>query len=539
MPKIGSPATDRELLWRVRLGDERAYGALYERHSPIALRLARTLVRRPHDADDAMSEAFASILGAIRRGHGPDDAFAPYLLTCVRHECDRSQRRGDAGRQIPVDPAAELDHAHDRSDPFARVVDDDAIVAAFSSLSVRHRTVLWQTEVEGRSHADIGRSEGLNAAAVATLALRARRALATAYLEIHLGSSAGLPSACQDIRRHLADRVRGTATARRTARVDAHTASCERCASARADLEQVNRSLAEVSLETVLASRVIPPPAVLGILAHLQAWLSGIATPLAAVAALTVAVVDGPLTPPIESDAPTPTAAAREVDAGGEPARPLVPAAAADPAPAVVATPPVVRTSPAPTAGAAPQRDQPAIGRPRRGSESPLDRAARRQTSSNTSGGGPGVAPTADAPPIGPAPAVLGGPAGAPPPAGGGDPAAPGGVVPPPVAGAPIVPGETVGEVTKTVDQVVDAVGDVVEPVTDAVGNVTEPVVDAVDDVVGGVTDPVDEAVEGVTDPVEDIIDPVEDAVDPVVDELPVPVPVPTLPAVPPVDPLG
>jgi DNA-directed RNA polymerase specialized sigma24 family protein len=59
---------------------------------------------------------------------------------------------------------------------------DPELLAAFASLSVRWRQVIWWSEVEALGPHDIGRRLGLSPTAAAALSYRARRALRAAYL---------------------------------------------------------------------------------------------------------------------------------------------------------------------------------------------------------------------------------------------------------------------------------------------------------------------------------------------------------------------
>ena len=48
-----------------------------------------------------MSEAFAAVLGALQRGKGPTEGFEGYLVSTVRHEAYRANRRRT--KQRPLD----------------------------------------------------------------------------------------------------------------------------------------------------------------------------------------------------------------------------------------------------------------------------------------------------------------------------------------------------------------------------------------------------------------------------------------------------
>jgi DNA-directed RNA polymerase specialized sigma24 family protein len=89
---VGDVITDAQLLQQVRHGDEDAFAELYRRHIEVARAAARSLMSSRPEAEDVVADAFMRVLSILQRGGGPEEAFRPYLMTCVRHACyDRSQ----------------------------------------------------------------------------------------------------------------------------------------------------------------------------------------------------------------------------------------------------------------------------------------------------------------------------------------------------------------------------------------------------------------------------------------------------------------
>ena len=134
-----------------------AYDLLFERHD------ASCPSRRQAALDDADR-------GRRRRGRGvrlgarrpaarerTPEAFVGYLVSSVRHEAYRANRRR-ADRPVGDRPTSPP------TDPFAGREDADILRAAFGSLPASSRDVLWRTEVEGRSHADIASTRRLDGA---------------------------------------------------------------------------------------------------------------------------------------------------------------------------------------------------------------------------------------------------------------------------------------------------------------------------------------------------------------------------------------
>ena len=230
--------SDAELLGRVRDGDDSALGDLYLRHRPAALRLARSY-GNAFDAEDLVNGAFERVLAALRRGHGPDEAFRPYLFVTIRRLA--GDRAAAAGDDAPLDELPDAIAAAD--DPSVLDLTDRRLVAeAFASLPDRWQTVLWHTAIEGRRPREVARATGLPANTVSVLAHRARERLRQAYLQAHVGE--GCPPACAATRARLGGHARGALARRSRSAVEAHLEGCNDCRALAAELDDVNRLLA-------------------------------------------------------------------------------------------------------------------------------------------------------------------------------------------------------------------------------------------------------------------------------------------------------
>ena len=169
---------DAELIDNTRAGDSAAYAELYRRHYQAGRAVAQALTHNRSDTDDVISEAFARVLRASQSGGGPDVSFRSYLVAAVRNvfydrkRCNRESPSEHMADEINTSlPDLETDR------------EDGAFASdAFAALPARWRQVLWHTEVEGRSAAEIGPLFGLEPNAVAALAYRAREGLRQAYL---------------------------------------------------------------------------------------------------------------------------------------------------------------------------------------------------------------------------------------------------------------------------------------------------------------------------------------------------------------------
>lgn len=267
--------SDLALIRRTRAGDLDAYGTLHERHAGSARALAWRMSRSPADADDLVSEGFARVLSALQRGRGPEIAFRPYLLSTVRRlaydRTDREQREAPVAHDL--DEPATLD-----GDPVVDGFERDTAAAAFASLPERWRMVLWHTEVEGQSPAEVADLLGIKPNAVAALAYRAREGLRQAYLSQHQPAPNRVRLECRTTRDRLAAYVRGGLTTAQEAKVREHLESCDDCRAAYLELASVNTSfrglvgvgllgpvagayLAEVATPTAPPLSPVPPPA--------------------------------------------------------------------------------------------------------------------------------------------------------------------------------------------------------------------------------------------------------------------------------------
>ena len=337
--------SDAELISGARKGDSDSYGELYRRHVDGARAAARALTRSRSDADDVTSEAFARVLRALQSGGGPDVSFRPYLVTAVRNvfydkvRRNREEPTSDLSDEVNV---ALLDSAKSQ--------EDGAFAAtAFATLPERWQLVLWHTEVEGRSVAEVAPLLGLAPNAVAALAYRAREGLRQAYLQAHLHDQQA--AECRDCAASLGAYVRDGLSARDRRRVDAHLDGCSSCKGLVAELADTNNTLRAALIPALIgvssaaylsglggkgllvwftrmpkrqqAATAAAAAAVLMMLALLAGALGGSDDPAALPAGTTVAApsdggggtgdgsggdASAPVTPPTDSEPPTDTA---------------------------------------------------------------------------------------------------------------------------------------------------------------------------------------------------------------------------------------
>lgn len=243
-----SQVSEDELLDRARDGDRSAFGTLYLRHRDAARKVAGMCASSAADAEDAVAEGFARVFAALPRMAGRQIAFRPYLLTCVRNAATdrlRRERRIDLRDQMPETAGSA------QADDMALLgLERNLVGEALQALPARWRTVLWLTEVEGLSPAEVSRRIGIKPNAVAALAYRARKGLREAYLQAHLKAEAS--EECRATVGRLGNYVRGDLAEKERLAVQAHLDACAKCRCRRDELTDVNATLRNAFLPVPL-----------------------------------------------------------------------------------------------------------------------------------------------------------------------------------------------------------------------------------------------------------------------------------------------
>jgi len=226
-------AADAELLNRVCAGDTAAYQILYQRHEQAARWLARDLVGTVGEVNEVLAETFDQLLEVTRRGSGPADAFRPYLLTALRRVCEHRH----AQSQVTTS-----DNLADPAEPYLDLAvasqDDPIIVRAFLSLPERWMAVLWHTDIEEASPADVGPLLGLSLGGVMALRRRARDGLTRAYLQMY--TSGVEARECMAVGLRLGAFIRDAVSGPDSSTLTEHLSRCDNCRAVFAELSDVS-----------------------------------------------------------------------------------------------------------------------------------------------------------------------------------------------------------------------------------------------------------------------------------------------------------
>ena len=180
---------DDELVRRVRAGETDAFAELVRRTRRDGYRLARRILRRHEDADDALQDSYVKAFRALDRFE-EGRAFGPWFSTIVARTALSALRQGKRRATTSLD-----DPAPEGNIPLAeRVADpeqDPAVLEqwllaerAFDALSDEHRAILALRVDADLSYADIAATLGIPLGTVMSRLARAREALLEGMREL-------------------------------------------------------------------------------------------------------------------------------------------------------------------------------------------------------------------------------------------------------------------------------------------------------------------------------------------------------------------
>lgn len=176
--------TDRGLLAAVATGDESSLRVLYDRHSPVMLRLLRRLTSDAGIAEELLQESWLAIWRSAATFRG-DSSVRGWMLGVVRRQAHNRLRRIE-----PIRLALDAEEVLEPADPGADVEADvlasagqRRILAAIEALPRRHREVAVLALVEELPYTDIAEALGIPVGTVKSRMAKARARLCTALAE--------------------------------------------------------------------------------------------------------------------------------------------------------------------------------------------------------------------------------------------------------------------------------------------------------------------------------------------------------------------
>jgi len=241
-------AADAQLLALARSGDSEAFAVVYERHVAAARRLSRELAATPRLADELVAAAFGRMQEAVSRGGGLSSAVRLYVLTAVRQV--HLERLHGARGLPPTDGSPLADLGQPLVDPAFAGLETALMSRAYQSLPERSRAVLWHTEIEHDSPAQIAPLLGVTGNGVAALRRRAMDDLRQAYLQMHMALIT--QPGCRPVAERLGAFDRRSLSARDAALVSEHLARCEGCQAVHRELTDMTGTVRDVIAPLIL-----------------------------------------------------------------------------------------------------------------------------------------------------------------------------------------------------------------------------------------------------------------------------------------------
>jgi RNA polymerase sigma-70 factor (ECF subfamily) len=184
-----SEARDRDLIRRIRAGDEEAFRALFRRYAPSALGLARRVVRQPHLAEETVQEAFLSVWRSPEAFDERRGSVRSWLMATVHNRAVDAVRREEAQRRRAEDVAADPDL--EPVDPGDSVVEDlgmhqerIAVREALGKLPAEQRQVIELMYFGGQSQSRIAERLALPLGTVKSRTLLGMRRLRSELMGI-------------------------------------------------------------------------------------------------------------------------------------------------------------------------------------------------------------------------------------------------------------------------------------------------------------------------------------------------------------------
>ncbi|MET1019940.1 MAG: sigma-70 family RNA polymerase sigma factor, partial [Microterricola sp.] len=242
-PPAVAASSDSQLIERCKQGDSPAFAELWKRHAAAGRTVARSFTSSL-DPDDLVSEAFTRIYQMLQKGRGPTAAFRPYLFTTIRNT---AASWGRARRETSIDTLESFEDPRSSEDAGLLALDRGLTATAFRTLPTRWQEVLWYSEVESMTPAQIAPLLGMTANSVAALSYRAREGLRQAWIGAHL-NAVSADEECRWSIERLGGYTRGSLSQRDTTRLEKHLDDCAKCTIAASEARDVGSRLALVLL---------------------------------------------------------------------------------------------------------------------------------------------------------------------------------------------------------------------------------------------------------------------------------------------------
>ncbi|MFA5996767.1 MAG: RNA polymerase sigma factor [Candidatus Paceibacterota bacterium] len=181
--------SDAEVLARSQKEPE-LFAVLVRRYEAALLRRARTILRSPEEAEEAVQDAFTKMYLYADKYHPQEGAsFSSWMYTILNRVAytKYAAQRKEWGRVAELEP----EHYESLPDARAEFLEDlsirDEVVAALSKIPETAARLLRLQFIEGKTQEEIAQAENLSIPAVKTRVHRAKKLFKQVYDEQHHG----------------------------------------------------------------------------------------------------------------------------------------------------------------------------------------------------------------------------------------------------------------------------------------------------------------------------------------------------------------
>jgi RNA polymerase sigma factor (sigma-70 family) len=182
-------ARDRDLMSRLRRGDEDAFRGLFHRYGPSAKALAQRVVRQSHLAEEIVQEAFMAVWKDPDAYDDERGSVKSWLMGMVHHRAVDLVRREEAHRRraeaaIPQAIEEQGDHADDVVQQLGLPEERRIVRAALADLPSEQRDVLELMYFGGLSQSQIAEQTGIPLGTVKSRTLLGMRRMRDALVGV-------------------------------------------------------------------------------------------------------------------------------------------------------------------------------------------------------------------------------------------------------------------------------------------------------------------------------------------------------------------
>lgn len=215
--------SDEALLERIQRGEAASFEAFYRRYHAAVLGYCIARLGDRQAAEDATQEVFLRVHGA---DSAPIESGKAWLFTVARNVViDAARRRRTTPDTVGIEAALQTAGGDFDESAFSALDVTSNVFVALRRLPARDRKALVLRDFQDQSSAQIAQELEMRPASVDVLLCRARAAFGRAYTEV-----SEMPFACRQTTEMIYRESGSGLTDRQQAAMQAHLATCPRCA---------------------------------------------------------------------------------------------------------------------------------------------------------------------------------------------------------------------------------------------------------------------------------------------------------------------